>query len=522
MERLLHSVTMAADGEPSGIRGRIREGLRPVPLALVVFAVIEPFASFLDRNRGEYVQRVILVQLVLAALVGSAVVYVILLTVLRRAGRGRIASAQAAFVFCFFRYGDMFRYSDHTVAVRLGAWMLLTGVAVAAVALWSRHENLRLFLVLFLVITTVMPTLSYVRHELNKDETAVEAGGQRHPLPVADESVRTPDVWWLLLDGYARHDVLDAVHDFDNTPFVAGLEERGFHVSDDSYSSYPNTALSVASVLELDYAASTPADLNEGVEAVTGAFRSGGRVAEALGAHGYRYIYADNGVHDISQCDPSAVDVCIDVRPGQFQIGHLARTVADLTPLAELRSDVRPDPLWVVESAGRAMSDDQPEFVFAHLLNPHEPLWYDDDCDYRSEAVHTDFRPDRYIHQIECLNPQVLRAVDSITTADPEAIVIIQSDHGSGFLGEWMNRSKTYDDWSADALAERYSTLEAMRFPDGCVPPKGDHSNVSTFEYVLACIEGREAKPIDDRYFFWRKGTGDLIKIDRPAAIESD
>ncbi len=510
---------MERKAEANEIYGRLRRGVQPVALLLVLLATVEPFIGFLDRNRAEYLQLNILIQLALGSLAVSMVAYVLLLLVFRHADPRRIAAAQAAFVFCFFRYGDVFRDADQAMGVRLGGWVVLTGVVVAAVALWSRRDGVRLFMVLFLVMTAALPAVSYASYELGGDETASESRPPRPPIAVADASVRTPDVWWLLVDGYARNDVLEATLGFDNSLFTTALSERGFTLSDDGYASFPATAMSISSVLDLDYVATTNADLSDGgIEAST-AIRKGGRVVDALRGHGYRYLYADDGVYDFSECDPSTADVCLDAPTGRLDMGNLARTVADLTPLAELRSDSRPDPVAAVERAQRAMSVDDPEFVFAHILSPHHPLWFDEDCSYLSTPIRTDFRADRYLHQIECLNPRLLQAVDAIILADPEAIVMVQSDHGSGFLADWEDESKTFDDWSSDAISERYSILEALRFPDGCSTPQGDHSNVSTFEYVLACIEGRKPMPIADRYFFWRNGADGLIEIQKPAAI---
>ena len=50
----------------------------------------------------------------------------------------------------------------------------------------------------------------------------------------------------MILDGYTRDDVLDEVYGFDNEPFLAGLEDRGFYVARDSYANYPATYLSLA------------------------------------------------------------------------------------------------------------------------------------------------------------------------------------------------------------------------------------------------------------------------------------
>lgn len=501
------------------LRARLARGIRPLPLAMMSFAVLEPVVAFLDHNRSEYLQVGVLFQLVLATMATALVIYLVLLAVLPRAVPARIAASVAAFVFLFFQYGTIVGGTDHPALARLGAWAVVTLVAVAAAATWSRNVNVCLFLVLFLTVATLMPAASYASYQMAKgDAPHTVSRSAAPPIPVSAETVRTPDVWWLLLDEYGRADSLDTLLDLDNTTFLDELDERGFAVADDSYSSYPVTALSISSVLEMDYVATDSADLPDGAYGPTSAMRGKGRVVDALHEHGYRYLYADNGVFDWSTCDPAAVDVCIDAPRSGPSWGNLTRTVADLTPLAEIRSDARPDPASTVRRAQQQMRADEPEFVFAHVLNPHEPYWFEDDCSYRTSPVSSAFDPDRYAQQLTCLNPRILDAVDAITAADPDAIVMLQSDHGSGVL----NKPRSpLEQWSDDALSERYSIFEALRFPEGCDTPHGDHANVATFEYVLACIEGRQARPIEDRYFFWQKNAPtEVIEIELPGPIE--
>ena len=57
------------------------------------------------------------------------------------------------------------------------------------------------------------------------------------------------------------------------------------------------------------------------------------------------------------------------------------------------------------------------------------------------------------------------RATDRILEADPTAVIIVQSDHGSEFLTPWY---EPFEAWSDEALAERYSVLDAMRLPESC------------------------------------------------------
>ena len=45
-----------------------------------------------------------------------------------------------------------------------------------------------------------------------------------------------PDIYFIVLDGYARADVLAKYYGFDNGPFIGGLRQRGFQVSEASRS----------------------------------------------------------------------------------------------------------------------------------------------------------------------------------------------------------------------------------------------------------------------------------------------
>ena len=62
-----------------------------------------------------------------------------------------------------------------------------------------------------------------------------------------------PDIYYLILDGFGRPDVLQELYDLDLQPFVKALEGRGFVIPDASQSNYAQTYLSMASSLNLSY-----------------------------------------------------------------------------------------------------------------------------------------------------------------------------------------------------------------------------------------------------------------------------
>jgi hypothetical protein len=63
----------------------------------------------------------------------------------------------------------------------------------------------------------------------------------------------TPDIYYIILDGYGRADMLQALYGFDNSMFVNALEQRGFVVASESQSNYHRTLLSLSSSLNMQY-----------------------------------------------------------------------------------------------------------------------------------------------------------------------------------------------------------------------------------------------------------------------------
>ena len=68
-----------------------------------------------------------------------------------------------------------------------------------------------------------------------------------------DKQQLHPDIYFIILDAYARQDVLKDVYAFDNSKFLDSLESKGFYIADKAISNYGQTGLSVGSSLNLNY-----------------------------------------------------------------------------------------------------------------------------------------------------------------------------------------------------------------------------------------------------------------------------
>ena len=68
-----------------------------------------------------------------------------------------------------------------------------------------------------------------------------------------DEQQLHPDVYFIILDAYARQDILKDIYSFDNSKFLDNLESKGFYIADKAIANYGQTGLSLGSSLNLLY-----------------------------------------------------------------------------------------------------------------------------------------------------------------------------------------------------------------------------------------------------------------------------
>ena len=215
--------------------------------------------------------------------------------------RNSIKSAAIAsiFVLIFFAYGPVHDYlwvhrasigglfvGRHTFLLPIAAALALASVPL--VLLYRRSLEPLMRVAAAGVIILIM---------FNIGQIAVDAVGQGgdssidiHPLGSAfgtgSNGIDLPDIYYIILDGYARADVLKEVYNFDNSEFIESLTRKGFFVAAESRSNYIFTKFSLPSSLNMRY-------LEEGE-------RVWQSVADSAVLHvvqnlGYQYVHLDSG-----------------------------------------------------------------------------------------------------------------------------------------------------------------------------------------------------------------------------------
>lgn len=355
-------------------------------------------------------------------------------------------------------------------------------------------------------------------------------GGTRTPAAVAFTEmtpVRTPNVYLFVLDGLGRPDVLRAQFPtLDVDQPLQAFSELGFDVSDRSTANYPRTHLSIPSMLSASYPSTEENVLAEPDEwAFADATLSGNNeLVQMMKAAGYEYWHTDSGIWGHAACDTDFADVCLGKEAG---VDHEAKAaIWESTPFkrSPFGTDAQ-DPTTVVdniiaastESAAGGAGADAPKLVFSHILSPHTPYRFTRDCSPINVGSTSDgWQPEymgHYAGAAQCLFTQLETAFGELIEHDPEAMILVVSDHGPTFNLRWL------DEWSDREIHQRLSNFRMVRMPEGCdEATDAAHSLINTVPMIRSCLTGQEPELVEPKFF--TVSEAGVSEVDSPNLIE--
>ncbi len=231
------------DPLPAQAQGRLIRWSARVPIYPLLFAVY-PILVLFAQNARE-VRSLELLSLLAAAAGIAAMVWLVLGLLLRSAAKGALVTAAA--VVPFYTVDRLTPPAADLVSSLTNLWVrhnavtlnplwivlpelaLLAGFAMLVGRLGDLGRSTR-FLNLLAVIAVAMPVAQIATV---KAPVAARPARQVQPMATATpaEVTRRPDIYYIILDGYARHDVMASHFDFDNSAFLDHLRARGFYVA---------------------------------------------------------------------------------------------------------------------------------------------------------------------------------------------------------------------------------------------------------------------------------------------------
>jgi hypothetical protein len=327
---------------------------------------------------------------------------------------------------------------------------------------------------------------------------------------------RSPDIYYIILDGYARADILEEMYGYDNGEFLDYLKEKGFHVAGKSKSNYCQTALSLASSLNFQYLQGLINRIHS-KSRNTSLLRNLIRDSEIVGflrQHGYEFVAFSSGY---SFTEMERADVFMSPSQALSESQNLLinatplRTLMDKLPVKSQCDLHRDRLLYIFDQLPGVGGADPPVFVFAHIMAPHPPFVfgkegkpvrcaggfsYDDGSHYIEDGDGDEYRQS-YKRQLTFINKKTREAIDRILAVSSNPpVIILQSDHGPGSTLEW-------DDPQKSSLEERMSILNAYYLPhDGHELVYDEITPVNTFRIICNHYFGTGYELLGDQSYF--------------------
>lgn len=369
------------------------------------------------------------------------------------------------------------------------------------------------YLNIFAVILLALPMTriaKVVATEPRKAELAIK------PLAQGPPPQRRPDVYYIILDGFARADILRELFAYDLDPFLEHLEKKGFFVARRSTSNYCQTPLSLTSSLNGDFLQGRfPAnslDTSQLTEWI-----SNGAVGKTFKGYGYKTISYSSG---FEQTENPAADEYRSLTPYISSFHHM---LLSMTPFSRLHSNplagldpyviCRKRTLYILDTIGNIPDDPAPTFTFAHILCPHPPFVFGEDGEdisphgtqfylsdgrlYKAHYGGLNTYITGYRKQAAYMVKRVQAVIDDILARSPEPpIIILQSDHGSG-------SGLDTESLEGSDVKERMSILNAYYFPGQKYDRLYDRiSPVNSFRVLFNTAFGAELPLLPDRCYF--------------------
>ena len=394
------------------------------------------------------------------------------------------------FLFLFFSYGhakSLLGNNVSTVGIIL-VWMALFVLGIYRTVKWKNpiNKETQIFNVMagILFIFSVI-TFSYGRFNSIGWHPQLDARiGANENFEQKKKVGYYPDIYFIVLDAYARADVLKEMYGFDNIEFLTYLLNKGFYIAERSSANYCQTGLSIGSCFNLCYLDKIvknyigQSNLSRGPlkELIAESF-----VIDYLKKHGYSIISFETGIFETELL---SADLYFR---SKFPINSFCNALMNTTLIPDIAvrendSDLinkhRDNILSIFDNIRNvAQLEKKPKFIFAHILLPHPPFIFGSNGEpvmfekrYNNHDADWLIRPGRltlaeyrkgYSDQVTFLNKRIKEIVDSIlSNSRRPPIILILGDHGPRSETVWNNPEMTN-------MKENLSNFSAYYLPHG-------------------------------------------------------
>lgn len=261
------------------------------------------------------------------------------------------------------------------------------------------------------------------------------------------ENCTKPDIYLIIADAYPSNIALKERLNFDNEAFLTALKKRGFYIADSSNGNYNMTPISIASLLDMNYvrdiggnSKTSKRDVAKSLQLIRDA--SAPAFLRSMGYKIYNHSIFDLGM------EPSVTEPSFLPKRTSFITAQtfVKRVLTDLgfhlidkfnikfVIRFSRNVDLRNNNKIIRMTTESAAESEHPKFVYAHLLMPHHPYYFDSSGNQRPvQALTPEFIKDTsaFVSYLQYANGVYLSLIDTILKrSKTPPLIIFSGDHG--------------------------------------------------------------------------------------------
>jgi len=327
------------------------------------------------------------------------------------------------------------------VLLVLGAWLIFAKLKNPA-TLQSSLITGGFVLVLFSLVQLAGYELSTNRESLQATPVNLDSGGGTQSGNINTENL--PDIYWILLDGHTRSDILQEHYSYDNSAFIQELEGMGFYVAKCSQSNYPSTRYSVTSLMNANYLDQLPG-VTHGIPPLNKSL-----VNQTVRSLGYTVIAFENRSNghfnlgeDMRLSRNQLALGIIDFSGGlnEFEVVLMQTSALRLIyDMPQLIPGLDPEilvereyyehyqqTLFILNKLPDLPKTTAPKFVFTHILVPHPPYVFSPE----GKFLWAENGTIGYKSNVQFIDSQIGKVAKKIIeNSERPVVIVIQGDHG--------------------------------------------------------------------------------------------
>jgi len=495
-------------------------------LAPVVLVASYPILFFYANNIKEL--SLVFLERPLILSIGISVFLVLFLIFVIK-NKERSVAITTMLVFVFFSYGHLSRYLNNKLFIPLPGGVIIGPdkillpiifilISFLIYKILKRKKDLSKLIFYVNVIVGLLVINSGVAifvNEIKKDKRIDSA----IKIETENENFEeTPDIYHIILDGYARNDVLEDIYGYDNSEFTDELEKMGFFVAKRAKTNYMHTYLSLPSTFNMEYLDFLPEKYGkspiDGSVARNMMFNS--LASKKFKSFGYQTINLvsdwagtnENYPADVVYDEERSFEVLgMKIAASEANMVFLQTTL--LSPLIDevWESALRKKTLAAFEKMPDVAYLSEKKYVLAHIMSPHPPYVFDENGEEVDEAILNNAdegieRRPYYLTQLKFISKQTIPMLKKIIkNSKKPPIIILQSDHGPA--STFGSRENWAENYSEEAVRERGSILYAVFLPDGNYQDFSETMTpVNTYRILLNKYFGEKNEILPDKTFY--------------------